>query len=491
MTDAAVETESIGRKAGRGIGWGLLGNVLTRIGSFATSLALARLLVPHDFGVYAVALAAMQFVIHINDVGLIPASIQWRGKLEEMAPTASTLAATFSFVVYAVFWFVAPWYSNFSGVPEATWVVRLYTAIILIDGITAVRGAKLLREFQQGRYILANAAGVVVNAAVAVGLATAGIGPMALAAGQVASSVATGILIFRWARLPVRLGIDWAIARKLMIFGVPLAAGLALESLLEQADKVIVGRTLGAGALGFYLLAFSVSSWAPGIIGSAVRFVSLPGFARLAERGDDELSSGVTSGISLLFLVTMPIAVLIAALPGPLVHFLYGARWLPSAAPLRFLMILMAVNMLTGLGMDILVSTGRTGWNVVVNAGWLAVLVPALWFATKAGGTRGTAIAQAAVGILVALPLVAVALTRVGVRLGTLLRRMIRPLLSGLLAGTVAAFLGHALAFAGPFVQLAIAGTLGLLTYAFTPVPRSDLRMWINAIRRRGAPAAA
>src|SRR4051794_36944003 len=96
VTDTVAEAESIGRKAGRGLGWGLLGNLLAKVGSFATTLVLARLLVPHDYGVYAVALAATQFVIHINDVGLIPATIQWRGKLEEMAPTAATLAASFS-----------------------------------------------------------------------------------------------------------------------------------------------------------------------------------------------------------------------------------------------------------------------------------------------------------------------------------------------------------------------------------------------------------
>ena len=43
---------------------GLLGNGISKVGSFAVSLILARLLVPHDFGVYAVALAAMQFGMH-------------------------------------------------------------------------------------------------------------------------------------------------------------------------------------------------------------------------------------------------------------------------------------------------------------------------------------------------------------------------------------------------------------------------------------------
>jgi hypothetical protein len=55
MTEVTVDTESIGRKAGRGLGWGLLGNAVGKVGSFATALVLARLLVPYDFGVYAVA----------------------------------------------------------------------------------------------------------------------------------------------------------------------------------------------------------------------------------------------------------------------------------------------------------------------------------------------------------------------------------------------------------------------------------------------------
>ena len=59
----------IGRKAGRGLAWTLLGNFGTKVGSFAIGLVVARLLSPADFGVYAVALAATAFVMNINDTG--------------------------------------------------------------------------------------------------------------------------------------------------------------------------------------------------------------------------------------------------------------------------------------------------------------------------------------------------------------------------------------------------------------------------------------
>jgi PST family polysaccharide transporter len=490
VTDTSVETESIGRKAGRGLGWGLLGNLAGKVGSFATALILARLLLPHDFGAYAVALAATQFVIHINDVGIIPATIQWRGRLDEMAPTAATAAFLFSVIVYVGFWFAAPSFAHLAGIPEATPVIRLFTTTILIDGFTAVRSAYLLRTFQQRRYVQANLAGIVANGVVAISLSLAGAGAMSLAAGQVASSLATGTLVFIWAGLPFRVGLNLPIFRTLMAYGVPLAVSLGIESVLEQADKVIVGRYMGATVLGFYLLAFSVSSWAPGMIGSAIRYVALPSFARLSEKSPDELSKGVQRVIPLMVTALIPIAVLVSALAVATLSFLYGHKWIPSAGPLRFLMILMVVRMIYGLGMDILMSTGATRWTLLINICWAAVLIPALWVGTKLDGGRGAAIAQAVVGLLVALPVTVWALHRAGVRLGPIPGQLIRPLLAGLLAGAVALLLARVVG-SNPFLQLAVAGTGGLLVYLATAVPRREMRAWIAAIRPRSAHALA
>ncbi|GAA3124811.1 hypothetical protein GCM10020001_052110 [Nonomuraea salmonea] len=80
------DISDIGRKAGRGAVWSLLGTLVTRAGSFVLGLVLARLLAPADFGIYAVALAATQLVMVVKDVGVMSAVVQWRGRLEEIAP---------------------------------------------------------------------------------------------------------------------------------------------------------------------------------------------------------------------------------------------------------------------------------------------------------------------------------------------------------------------------------------------------------------------
>jgi O-antigen/teichoic acid export membrane protein len=249
--EAEPATSSIGRAAGKGLRWSLIGAASMRLGGLALGMVLARLLTPEDFGLYAIALSVMYFLMHVNDVGLIAATVQWRGRLEQMAPTATTLALAFSVVVYGLFWVLAPAFASLAGSPQAAPVGRLLTMVILVDGVTAVRAASLLRTFQHHRITVANLLGLFANAAVAIPLAVRGAGALSFAGGQVAGAVITGGFVIWSARIPWRFGFDRAIARRLMGFGLPLALALGVEAVLLNVDYILVGRIMGAAALGF------------------------------------------------------------------------------------------------------------------------------------------------------------------------------------------------------------------------------------------------
>ena len=149
----------IGQAAGKGLRWSLVGAFATRFGGLALGMVLARLLTPEDFGLYAIALGAMYFVMHVNDVGLIAATVQWRGRIEEMAPTATTLALAFSIGIYGLFFVFAPAFAGLAGNPEAAPIVRVLTLVMIVDGVTAVRAGYLVRTFQQHRITTAKSVG--------------------------------------------------------------------------------------------------------------------------------------------------------------------------------------------------------------------------------------------------------------------------------------------------------------------------------------------
>lgn len=478
------ELDDIGRKSRRGIKWSLVGSLISKVGAFAVTLVMARLLSPADFGVYAVALAAMAIAMQVNDAGIIAACVQWRGKFEDMAATAATLALLSSVLVYGLLWVSAPAFAKFAGVPEATPVVRLLTLVVVVDGIAAVRAAALIRRFEQDRLTKANMVGMVVNAAVVLPMGFAGAGVYSLAAAQLIGWIATSVLVFRMGNLPVRLGFDRDIAKKLVRFGLPLAASFGIESVLLNADYIIIGNVLGAVWLGYYLRAFNFSSWVPALVITAVRYVSVPGFSRLAEQGVDAVASGVHRAVPALVSAILPAAVIMATLAPQLIDFLYGPKWDPSAVALRYLTVLMVVRMLTSLVIDILTSLGSTKATVWLNAGWAVALVPALWIGTHLDGIRGAAIAHGVVAVAVALPLAVLALRLAGISLGPALRALIRPVLGAAISAATCLLLLHLLGTPNSLIQLLVAGGGALIVYIFVVVPRDQFRQFKARVLR-------
>jgi PST family polysaccharide transporter len=467
------DISDIGRQAGRGAVWSFLGTLVTRAGSFILGLVLARLLAPADFGTYAVALAATQFVMVVKDVGVQSAIVQWRGRLEDIVPTATTVTMISAVGLYALFWVGAPYFALLAGSAEAAPVVRILTAVILVEAVTAVRSAALLRWFRTGANAKAILAGFLVNAPVAIALAMTGQGPYSFAWGQLAGAVVTGVFMLHYARLPYRFAFDRAIAAKLLRFGIPSAAGIALEITLLNVGYIIVGHIMGNTWLGFYLMAFNVSSWVPGIIGSAIRMVSIAGFSRLAERDEESLSLGVQKSVPLLVSMVLPLAVFMGVLAHPLIIFIYGQEWEQAAGVLRFLAVLMVVRMLTSFALDILNGQGATRSTVWMNLGHAAAMVPAVIVGTNLDGIRGAAIGQAAAAVLVALPLAMLAVHRAGVRLAPVLPALGRPAVGALVSAAVALSLST-LTHSIPFVQLVVAGGGGLLAYALVVVTRDQ-----------------
>src|SRR5689334_3021321 len=117
-------------KISRALVLSFLNTVFGRIGTFLTGILLARLLVPEDFGAFAVALVALGALLAINELGVSLALVRWPGDPRQIAPTVTTISILSSCVLYAICWVAAPAFSAALGAPGATGVVRLLCASV-------------------------------------------------------------------------------------------------------------------------------------------------------------------------------------------------------------------------------------------------------------------------------------------------------------------------------------------------------------------------
>ena len=281
----AAETEEagLGRKVRSGARWSMVNTLVLRVANFTVGVVLARTVFgPQAWGLYAISQLVLSVVLSANEMGVSLAVVRWEGDIRGIARTALTLSLASSAVLTALLFFFAPSVASFLGSPGATSLIQLLSLCVLIDGFVCVPFSLINREFMQGRRLVVEAAGFVVTTAVTLLLAFAHLGAISFAWGNVAGNVVTLIGATIAAPFLVLPGWDRRRARELLKFGMPLAGASLLVLGTLNVDSAIVSATLGPAALGFYQLAFNISSWPVQSISAAARRVSFAGFSRLA-----------------------------------------------------------------------------------------------------------------------------------------------------------------------------------------------------------------
>jgi len=435
----ATSTAGFGRMLARGAMFSSLSTALLRLGQFVVSVVIARLISPHDFGVFVVASTVYLIVINVSEVGVSAALVREVDNADRIAPTIATIATANSTLLAGVLLLAAPWISSTFGAPAAAPAVRVLAIPLLLAGPTAVPSALLTRDFKQGRRMVTDLANFAVANGVLLVLAVHGSGVMALAWSRVAGQVVSAVLLFALAPKWYWPGFDRREAMRLLRFGSPLAGASLAVFTLNNVDFMVTGRLAGPLQLGYYNLAFTVSGWPSSIFTTILTSVTLPALTRV-KGGMAELSRHVAAALAALCAASFPIAAACLVLARPLVSVVYGERWAPAAPVLAILAVFGGLRVITPLFYDVLVTLNHTMWLFRLQLVWLGALIPAMFLGVHAAGGRGAALAHVAVLLAVVIPVYLVVLGRaVRFPLRALRAPTAYPLLGAVLAGVACA----------------------------------------------------
>jgi PST family polysaccharide transporter len=483
MADVSVPPDSdapprdLGQRVSRGLGWSLLGQILSRFGTFASGIVLARLLAPIDFGEVAAALVVVNVVLSVNELGVIPAIVRWKGDVKTATSTATTIALVNSALMYGVAFFAAPAVAHLTNTPGSTWVIRIMALTVLVDGVVAVPLALLYRQLRTVPQVTAEVVGIVAYIVVAVGLASAGLDANAVAWGRVVGAAATAAVMIGVSPWPSRPDFDLGIARQLLRFGLPLALSTAVFEGVMNVDYLIVGRELAGASLGVYLLAFNLSNWPVSIVSTAIGRVSFAGYSAL-RHDRDRLAAGFVHSVAVALSAVVPLVLVLAVLAPDVVRVVYGSVWAEAAAPVRWLVVLGGVRVLLQLAGEVIAVVGRTMSVLYIRLLWLLALPPLLNVGAERGGLSGVAMAHVGVALAVAVPCFAFELRRIGIGLHDLAQTAVRPLLAG--GAALVMMLALRSSVDGALGEVVVIGAVGGLTYLAFLLPANDTvtRTW-------------
>jgi hypothetical protein len=242
-----------------------------------------------------------------------------------------------------------------------------------------------------------------------------------------------------------------------------VAASIIISFGVANADQVVVGRTLGVTALGYFVLAANLSSWPVAVFAQPVRNVALAGFARL-QHDPPAMRRAFLLVASLLTAVALPVCLAMSGAASPLVRFAYGDRWLAAAPVLAWLGVLAALQIAFELAYDYFVVLALPRVVFILQLVWLLVLVPVLTAGARVGGVTGVAQAEITVAAGVVLPWYLWELRKTGIRGRALARRLRLPATAAAAAGVACWAAGQLIP--GDLASLAFSTTAGVVIIA-------------------------
>jgi lipopolysaccharide exporter len=443
--------------------------ILLRLANILLTAIIAHILNPRAFGVFAVALTAYAIVSSVGEFGVSACLIRADLDIESLAPTFVTVSLVTSAVLAGVMAAFAEPIAAALGSAAAAGPVRVMALAVLLGGVFAVPSAQLVRDFKQGKLFLANAVSFVPSTIILVLLAKFGGGALAFAWSRVAGQLIVGCVLMASVSRNYWPGLARGAMSLLWSFGLPLAGANFVNYILLNVDYALIGRLLGAVALGTYVLAFNVASWPSSLLGTMINNVTMPAFSRV--RHDAELLKGaIGSSVRAVSLVVMPMCGLTIALARPLILTLYGAKWAASASVLSVLSLYGAISIICLLFGNILSGMGRTKFLLVVQLVWLAALAPAMEIGVRKDGIVGAAFAHIFVIGPIVLPLYLYAMKKTTkVRFAVLIKAALPALLASAAAALAARFIAGQ--FSNTLAQLIAGLAAGGLVYLVATAP--------------------
>ncbi|MEM1042737.1 MAG: lipopolysaccharide biosynthesis protein [Bacteroidota bacterium] len=466
--DAGPEAQapSLTRSTLGGLLWNFSGAGVQALLRIGVLLVLARLLTPADFGVVSAALVVVYFSEIFSQLGIGPALVQRPGLSDDHLRTGFTVSTLCGVALAGVVVWGAPAMAAFFRMPPLADVLRVLAWVFPLKGLALVAESLLYRELQfrwiATRDVLAYFVGYGL---VGLGLAFGGFGVWALVWAHLAETVVrTGVLLAA-RRHPKRPQVALGPLRELVYYGGGFTVARISNYVAQQGNNLIIGRLLGASALGLYGRAFQLTTMPVILAGGVLDKVLFPAMAKI--QGDAaRLRRIFLEGTSVLNLLTLPLSAASVALAPEIVGVLLGPDWLAAVVPFQVLALGMMLRTSYKIGDALARATGAVynrAWRKAVYAG--CVLAGSL--AGSAWGIEGVA-----VGILLALVgnffLVAdLSLRLTGVTWGYFLRMHVPPLLlAALVFGTSFGLAEVLRSVAAPAALVALSGmgAAGLLS---------------------------
>ncbi len=366
-----------------------------------STIILARLLVPEDFGIVALAASLIAVLDLLLELGFDIALIQKQTDDKSQYDTAWTLSVIRGVFTGAALLLAARPLAELYDDPRLIQVVAWLAVASILSGFQNIGCIEFRRDLQFDREFRLLVWSKVISFIVTMVMALTWGDYRALVAGIVAGKAVTVNLSY--IMHPYRPSLSLKGSAGFLHFSKWLAVNNIATIVRTRMDTFVVGKIAGAGALGFYTIAFEISNLATSELIWPITRVLFPGFAKI--KGDKpRLARGFLDSLGVIAFLAVPMGVGIALTAHHIVGIFLGEKWMVVVPLIQILSLYGLLSLPSANSGSLYLALGRPDVMVLRSIPSVAVLIPALIFGTLKFGVTGAAwalVASAAVNFFV------------------------------------------------------------------------------------------
>ena len=388
-----------------GVGWSVATRLGNRLIDFVTLLVLARLLVPADFGLTALASTLVSVVEIVLEIALIQVLTRLPQIDKSHLDTAFTLGTirggVFALVVLGSAWPFAAIYRD----PRLVPLIAALSIGPIARGLYSPGMVKFIRELSFREQFQVQLAGKVVAALACLGVVLAGGGYWAIAVNSIAT--ATGITLFSYIAAPYKPRWSLVHSQEFMGFLGWFSLGQLASALNWQADRVLLGYYASKSDLGKYTVASDLATLpTQSLIGPAMQPV-MAAFSKI-HTDRERVRGAFLKAERFTMLLAMPASLLIATSADLWIQLLFAREWQSATPYLRWIALTMLLHAYYQPLYSLAVAGDRVRIHFTINALELALRVVLLPTGFYLGSILGVIAAR---GVIALVMFIAVVLT--------------------------------------------------------------------------------
>jgi len=355
-----------------GIAWLFVGNSGKQVLAFIFGIVLARLLAPEDFGVLLTIQVFTGLAGFVAGGGMGQALVRTKEATKQDYDIVFTLQLIIGSLIYAGFFFAAPWFAKWYDTPLYTDLLRVSALSFIFRPFVNLPASMLYRHMRYKAQTVVGITSLLVSSSTSILMAWLGYGVWSLIWGGIAGSLYNAAVLIPLARWRPGFSIDFRRGSDIARYGLLVSANDIVDYLRGQVSIFILSRTLGPASVGLFNKGRSLAMMPHSFITVSVYHVLFRAMA--AEQDNlDKCRYLFFRSIALVAVYATPFYIGLLWLAEPLIRGVYGEKWTGAAGPLMILAFAWPFWLINNLSGAVLAAQNWLGYELKVQIATLII----------------------------------------------------------------------------------------------------------------------